>query len=95
MSNASVRIPTPLRPLAGDADDVSVRGTTVGEAIRTLDPALAERLLTPAGEVRQFVNVYLGKGHPCASAARDAAWRRRCARYRTCRGRRQREKGKQ
>jgi molybdopterin/thiamine biosynthesis adenylyltransferase/rhodanese-related sulfurtransferase/molybdopterin converting factor small subunit len=32
----------------------------VGEAIRALDRALVERVLTPEGELRHFVNVYLG-----------------------------------
>jgi molybdopterin/thiamine biosynthesis adenylyltransferase/rhodanese-related sulfurtransferase/molybdopterin converting factor small subunit len=60
MSIATVRIPTPLRPLAGGAGEVEVQGTTVGEAIGALDSALVDRILTPEGELRQFVNVYLG-----------------------------------
>jgi sulfur-carrier protein adenylyltransferase/sulfurtransferase len=59
MSHATVRIPSPLRPLAGGADEVNVQGATVGEALRTLDPALVERVLTPEGELRPFINVYL------------------------------------
>jgi len=60
MSHATVRIPTPLRPLAGGAAEVDVQGATVGEALRALDRDLIERVLTPDGELRQFVNVYLG-----------------------------------
>lgn len=60
MSMVTVRIPTPLRPLAGGADELRVQGATVGEVLHTLDDSLLERILTPEGEVRHFVNVYLG-----------------------------------
>jgi molybdopterin/thiamine biosynthesis adenylyltransferase/rhodanese-related sulfurtransferase/molybdopterin converting factor small subunit len=60
VNNATVRIPTPLRPLVGGADEITVQGNTVGEAIRSLDRALVERVLTPEGELRHFVNVFLG-----------------------------------
>jgi molybdopterin/thiamine biosynthesis adenylyltransferase/molybdopterin converting factor small subunit len=55
-----IRIPTPLRPLAGGADELRIQGATVGEALQALDDALLERILTPEGEVRRFVNLYLG-----------------------------------
>ncbi|MEA3276687.1 MAG: molybdopterin-synthase adenylyltransferase MoeB [Pseudomonadota bacterium] len=60
MTSVTVRIPTPLRSLAGGVDEVRVQGITVGEALRALDDALLERILTPEGEVRRFVNIYLG-----------------------------------
>jgi len=55
-----VRIPTPLRPLVGGADELELHGTTVEEVLGGLDAALLEHILTPEGEVRQFVNIYLG-----------------------------------
>ncbi len=60
MKQVTIRIPTPLRPLAGGADEVQAEGTTVGEVLHHLDRALLERILTPDGEVRHFVNIYLG-----------------------------------
>lgn len=60
MNTVFIRIPTPLRPLAGGADQVQAQGATVGEVLHNLDEALLERILTPGGEVRSFVNVYLG-----------------------------------
>ncbi len=56
----TIRIPTPLRPLAGGADEVGVEATTVGEALNALDGTLLAKILTPQGEIRQFVNIYLG-----------------------------------
>ena len=58
--SVTIRIPTPLRPLAGGADEVRAQGVTVGEALSVLDDALLARVLTPEGQVRQFVNIYLG-----------------------------------
>lgn len=60
MTKVTVRIPTPLRPLAGGAGELQIPGATVREALQQLDPALIERILTPEGEVRHFVNIYLG-----------------------------------
>ena len=63
MSQATVRIPTPLRPLVGGADEVSVAGQTVGEVLQTLGQShdgLLERILDGEGQLRSFVNVFLG-----------------------------------
>lgn len=57
-----VRIPTQLRTLTGGAGEVSVEGSTVGEALKALDSAhqgFAERLFDDSGELRRFVNVFL------------------------------------
>ena len=59
-ATVAVRIPTPLRPLADGADELRVQGATVGEVLQSLDDALLDRILTPEGEVRRFVNLYLG-----------------------------------
>jgi sulfur-carrier protein len=63
MSTVTVRIPTPLRAFTGGADEVPAHGATVGEALTDLGArynGLVERVLSPEGEVRQFVNVYVG-----------------------------------
>ena len=60
---ANVRIPTQLRPLAGGEAEVSVDGSTVGEVLKALDaahPGFAERLFDEGGNVRRFVNIFLG-----------------------------------
>lgn len=58
-----VRIPTPLRPFTGGAAEVDAAGETVGAVLAALGQAhegLLERVLTPEGEPRQFVNIFLG-----------------------------------
>ena len=57
-----LRIPTPLRPLAGGASELSVQGSTVAEALDSLEhdyPGFHERLFDDRGEIRRFVNVYV------------------------------------
>jgi len=57
-----VRIPTPLRKLTGEAEVVTVDGSTVGEILVNLDktyPGLGERLCDEQGVVRRFVNIFL------------------------------------
>ena len=59
-----VRIPAQLRPLAGGAGEVQVDGATVGEALKALDvahPGFAERLFDETGNLRRFVNVFVGE----------------------------------
>jgi molybdopterin synthase sulfur carrier subunit len=58
----AIRVPTQLRPLTGGNGEVSVEGSTVGEALKALDaghPGFAERLFDESGELRRFVNVFL------------------------------------
>lgn len=62
--SVKVRIPTQLRSLAGGAAEVEVQATTVGEALKALDasnPGFSERLFDEGGELRRFVNVFLGE----------------------------------
>ncbi len=57
-----IRIPAPLRPLAGGQDSVAVEGGTVREALEALESAfggLKPRLRDDSGQLRRFVNVYL------------------------------------
>jgi len=60
---ATLRIPTPLRPYAEGQTEVSVQGATVGEALNDLVnqyPSLTKHLFNEAGELRPFVNLFLG-----------------------------------
>ncbi|MGC8628308.1 MAG: ubiquitin-like small modifier protein 1 [Acidimicrobiales bacterium] len=59
-----VRIPAQLRSLSGGEGEVKVEGATVGEVLKALDaahPGFAERLLDEAGNLRRFVNVFVGE----------------------------------
>jgi len=57
-----VRIPAPLKRLAGGQDVIKSQGKTVGEVLQSLTdayPGLEERLRDEKGEVRRFINIYL------------------------------------
>lgn len=57
-----VRIPTPLRGLTGNKDQVTGRGNTVGELLKDLQaqfPGIGERLFDQTGALRRFVAVYV------------------------------------
>jgi molybdopterin converting factor small subunit len=59
---ASIKIPTPLRAYTGNQAQVSVDGVTVGQALNSLTdqyPELRPHLFN-GGELRNFVNVFLG-----------------------------------
>jgi molybdopterin synthase sulfur carrier subunit len=58
----TVRLPTQLRDAAGGAAQIQVEGATVGEALESvcaLHGELRDRLYQD-GDLRRFVNVYLG-----------------------------------
>jgi len=60
---ATLRIPTPLRTYANGQNEVIVQGNNVGEAMQDLVtqfPALKKHLYNEAGELRPFVNIFLG-----------------------------------
>ena len=60
---ATVRIPTPLRKLTGGQEQVSITAATVGELIEALErahPGLRERLVDDKGQVRRFINLFVG-----------------------------------
>jgi molybdopterin converting factor small subunit len=64
MSRITVQIPPPLRPFADGAAELPVEAGTVGEALARLGadrPALLARVLTPEGELRPYVNVFVGE----------------------------------
>lgn len=58
----SVRIPTPLRKLSGDRDEVKIDASNVAEMIEKLEkecPGIKERICDENGEVRRFINLYV------------------------------------
>ncbi|MBS1190232.1 MAG: moeB [Rhodocyclaceae bacterium] len=61
-----IRIPTPLRTYTAGADMVAVSGDNVADALTALGrqhPGILERVLDERGELRPFVNVYLGSAN--------------------------------
>jgi molybdopterin synthase sulfur carrier subunit len=61
--SVSVRIPTPLRTLTKGISEVKVEAASVREMIDALErefPGSRERLCEESGEVRRFVNVFVG-----------------------------------
>lgn len=61
---ATIRIPSPLRPYTGGQSVTIAEGATVGAALQGLaarHPDLRNHLYTERGELRSFVNVFLGE----------------------------------
>jgi sulfur-carrier protein len=61
--SVSVRIPTILRSYTGGSSEVSAEGGTLREVIEALDqsyPGIRGRVLDDDGQLRRFVNVYVG-----------------------------------
>ena len=59
----TITIPTPLRPYAGENAEITVGGETVGAALQDLvaqHPDLSNHLYNE-GQLRSFVNVFLGE----------------------------------
>ena len=58
----SVSIPTPLRALTGQKDTVEVEAKDVQAMLATLEKSFPgiHRLVGEKGEVRRFVNIYVG-----------------------------------
>jgi molybdopterin synthase sulfur carrier subunit len=58
----SVRIPTPLRRLTGEKDEVTINAEDIRELIEALEkqfPGVKERLCDESGNVRRFINLYV------------------------------------
>lgn len=75
-STTTIRVPTPLRGFVGGRDQVAVSGATVREALAALtagQDAFRDRLFTAEGELRRFVNVYLGRDDVRRLGGLDAA----------------------
>ncbi len=72
----TVRIPTPLRPLAGQRSQVAAAGATVGEVLEALGrahPGLRERLLDERGAPRRHLGLFLNDEQLAGPAALDTA----------------------
>jgi MoaD family protein len=57
----SIRIPTPLRNLSANKDEVSVEGATLAAALEDLErrhPGFRERLMNEKGALRPYINVF-------------------------------------
>jgi sulfur-carrier protein len=64
MSTINVRIPTILRTYTEGEAEVTASGTTVREVVADLDASfsgIAARILDDGGNIRRFVNVYVGE----------------------------------
>jgi adenylyltransferase/sulfurtransferase len=60
MKSVTVCIPVSLRSLTGGANEVVVQAVTVREAIAALGHReITNRILTPDGQIRGFVNIFL------------------------------------
>jgi molybdopterin converting factor small subunit len=61
--SVSVRIPTILRTYTGGDSEVNAEGGTLAEVLDDLDgrySGIKGRILDEAGQLRRFVNVYVG-----------------------------------
>jgi molybdopterin converting factor small subunit len=61
--SVSVRIPTILRTYTGGESEVTAEGGTLAEVLDHLDAnysGIKGRILDEAGQLRRFVNVYVG-----------------------------------
>ena len=61
--SVNVRIPTILRTYTGGASEVTAEGTTLTEVLADLEenyPGIRASVLDDAGQIRRFVNVYVG-----------------------------------
>ena len=61
---ALVKIPTPLRRLTNEKDEVLTSSTTVESMIADLEsqfPGIKDRLCDENGEIRKFINIYVNE----------------------------------
>ena len=61
--SVSVRIPTILRTYTGGDSEVAADGATLAEVLDNLEAnytGIRARILDDAGDIRRFVNVYVG-----------------------------------
>jgi molybdopterin converting factor small subunit len=61
---SSIKVPTPLRPYTNGQSKIDVSGATVSEALASLVeqyPPLRPHLYNDDGQIRPFVNIFLGK----------------------------------
>jgi molybdopterin converting factor small subunit len=61
--SVSVRVPTILRTYTGGEAEVKAEGSVLSEVLDSLDgnyPGIKGRIIDEQGELRRFVNVYVG-----------------------------------
>ena len=61
---SKVKIPTPLRKLTNQQAEVEASGSTIREMVDDLErqfPGFKERMCDEKGDLRRFVNVYVGE----------------------------------
>ena len=64
MSNVTVKIPTPLRPITAGQSEVKIEGATVGEILRKMDSqfqGFGDRVLDDGKNVKRFINVFVNE----------------------------------
>ena len=74
MSNITVRIPTPLRPFVDDAQVLDADADTVGAALQQIGerhPGFLQRIVVGEGELRPYVNVFVGAENVRSSSGLD------------------------
>ncbi len=74
MSNVTVRIPAPLRPFVDDSPVLDADADTVGavlEQIGARHPGFLQRIVVEAGELRPYVNVFVGSENVRSSSGLD------------------------
>lgn len=57
----SIRIPTPLRNLSANKEEVEVQGATLADALADLDkkcPGFKERIMNDKGALKPYINVF-------------------------------------
>jgi molybdopterin converting factor small subunit len=63
MSKITVRVPMPLRPFVDDATVLDADADTVGAALEQIGarhPGFLQRVIVSDGELRPYVNVFVG-----------------------------------
>jgi molybdopterin converting factor small subunit len=61
-----IRIPTPLRSYVNGQTEIAVQGSTVADAMENLltqFPAMRPHLTNSEGQLRPFVNLFLGENN--------------------------------
>lgn len=62
--STKVRIPTQLRSLTSGSSEVTVEGGNIRDLLNNLEskyPGIGERLLDDSGDLRRFINVFVGQ----------------------------------
>jgi molybdopterin synthase sulfur carrier subunit len=58
----TVRVPTPMRKLTNDQQEVQASGASIGAILQDLEtnyPGFTNRICDDSGELRRFINVYV------------------------------------